>query len=475
MNQASERVPFAATLLQRLLFGEESFQMPTLPPVAGGRWGGTDLAALWGPLDIDGAELVWELNAKHGTVTDLLDFQSPLDGLRNQSALLELVDGRQIKARFGARRSRIGRQKCSFHTWSVHGRTPTRWVGKVRGASFGTGNLGVRGPEHCSSSHLRLEGRYTWYVLDRRPDENAINVVVEAAQPSELDWNAVGSDFMALQFALGVPLQLETLVALDEPGNVIGCAGAALGSRPARRRPLDGPVPYSRQGECWVAVLFHRLAAAMATSELPYALACHAYLDSVAEATIDGAYLKLQIALEEFARSLRKQEESAAGIARAPTRLLVRDKDTWIAWVDDHVAELRGMVAEGENPAVFVDKVRSAMNLPSSGVVADVLARLDPPLVVGRDVLNEVRQRNIPVHSGRMNKPGVDYVVDRDVERLDILRSLLVALVSRACGYDGAISGWLRSAPTWKPAPDWWPEPSVATTAEARRTFLYGQ
>jgi hypothetical protein len=71
-----------------------------------------------------------------------------------------------------------------------------------------------------------------------------------------------------------------------------------------------------------------------------------------------------------------------------------------------------------------------------------------------------------------MNKPGVDYVVDRDVGRVDILRSLFVALMARACRYDGAIAGWVRNeAAAWKPQPGWWPAPPPETMAEARVMF----
>jgi len=91
---------------------------------------------------------------------------------------------------------------------------------------------------------------------------------------------------------------------------------------------------------------------------------------------------------------------------------------------------------------------------------------------VDEAVLDELEKRNIAAHHGTMNKPDVDYDVDRDVERVNILRSLLVALVARACGYDGAIAGWvIGSAAGWKPQPDWWSASPPSTADDARTAF----
>lgn len=198
-------------------------------------------------------------------------------------------------------------------------------------------------------------------------------------------------------------------------------------------------------------------------------MVCNAYLDSVSDSTIDSRYLKLHVALEAFAKALLKKEETK----KIPPRRLVRDADAWVAWVKSHRADLKGMVEDAAHADVFINKVMSAMNLPSSGVVADALGRLHPPLVVDEAVLDELDKRNIPAHHFSMNKPDVDYDVDRDVERIDILRSLLVALIARASGYDGAISGWVTGkAGGWKPQPNWWPQPPEGATEEARQAFL---
>jgi hypothetical protein len=317
---------------------------------------------------------------------------------------------------------------------------------------------------------MRLAGRYTWYLLDRRKDGDPGVVVIDAG-PSPLDHEALGTDFNALQVAFGMPMRLDALVALDGPGNVVGCAGVHLGGNRAtkRRSRADGPVPDDVTNECWIPVFFHRLATAMLDEALPWGMVCNAYLDSVSDSTIDSRYLKLHVALEAFAKAVLKKDEAKKP---APKRL-VRDADAWLKWVKERADELRAMVEEKSRSEVFVNKVISAMNLPSSGVVADALGRLRPALVVDERVLEELDKRNIPAHNFNMNKPGVDYDVDRDVERIDILRSLFVALMGRACGYDGAIAGWVTgNASKWKPQPDWWPPPPETALAEAREAFL---
>jgi hypothetical protein len=462
-----------AHLLQRIVIDGERFDPPALPPVVGGRWGERSLDGLWGPLRIEGPELAWEATQVHSHAP-----AAPLpriDDLRNEPAVLQLADGRRVAAEFGDVSRWGGRDglgmgpTCRFNVWRTEGDTPcARWVGRMKGGGFLNANLAVTRGSRMSGRHMRLEGSYGWYLLDLDRDSDELLVVIDAGKPIER--RLLGTDFNALQVALGAPLQLDLLVGLDGPGNITGVAGVHLGGNrvPKRRRSADGPVPDEVSNECWIPVFFRRLALAMAQqSEVPWGVACNAYLDSVSDATIDGRYLKVQVALEAFARGLLKSQKG-----KLAPRFLVKDKDAWVAWVQERADELRGLVADPALEQVFTNKVISAMNLPSSGVVADALAHLTPPLVVEEKVLEELAQRNVPAHHFTMNKPGVDYDVDRDVGRIDILRSLFVALMARACSYDGAISGWVTtSAAGWKPQPGWWPAAPEDTLAEARSAY----
>jgi hypothetical protein len=349
-----------------------------------------------------------------------------------------------------------------------------RWVGRLKGGGFFNPNLVVSAGSRSAARNMRLEGKYAWYLLDTYEKNEDITVVVDGG-PSSFDRSALGVDFNALQVALGAPLQLEVMVGLDAPGNIVGLAGVHLGGARETKRGgrADGPVPDDVVNECWIAVFFRRLAMAMVeTPDLPWAMACNAYLDSISDATIDGRYLHIHVALEAFAVALLKQEQKK----KAEPRLLVKSSEAWVRWVKEHTPELCRMLADTAQEKVFVGKLISAMNLPSSGVVVDALSRLDPPLLVEEAVLEEVEKRNIPVHYSSMNKPGDDYEVDRDVGRIDVLKSLFVALIARACRYDGAIAGWVRNeAAAWKPQPEWWPAPSPETLAEARVMFAAGE
>jgi hypothetical protein len=46
-----------------------------------------------------------------------------------------------------------------------------RWVGQLRGGGFLNANLVVSSAQRSSSKNVRLEGNYTWYLLDT--DRNA--------------------------------------------------------------------------------------------------------------------------------------------------------------------------------------------------------------------------------------------------------------------------------------------------------------
>ncbi len=469
-----------ARVIQRIVLDKERFEVPPLPPVVGGTWGGVALDGWWGPLRVEGPSLLWEPSVRHDASEDARAALQQIDGLRNASATLVLADGRSLVALFGHTKSwgtRVGMEDgptCEFSVWSVEGAPGAcRWVGRMNGAGFLNANFTVSGPALRFGAALRLEGNYTWYLLDTDREADVLDVVIDNGE-SPLDREALGLDFNALQVALGAPLQLDFLVGLDALGSVAGCAGVLLGGNRAtkRRRRADGPVPDDVSSECWIPVFFRRLAKGMAESpelpwELPWGMACNAYLDSISDATIDGRYLKSHVGLEAFAKALLTQKK------KGEPRRLVRSGDAWVRWVRGHEPELRAMSVDPAKAGTFVDKVISAMNLPSSGVVADALSRLEPPLVVDETVLDELGKRSIPVHHGSMNKPGVDYEVDRDVQRINILRSLFVALIARASGYDGAIAGWVTgSAAGWKPQPGWWPAPSLATLEEARAGYF---
>lgn len=473
--------PTLGALLERIVFEREPLSLAPLPPVVGGTWGGLDLTGLWGPLTVVGPDIEWEIAPVHGT--DATPKLATIRRFVNERALLDLADGRRLSVGSGGWtkwhvRPQLGFGHVgAFSFWNIEGPTPARWVGPLRGFRLSRGNLKVAAsPTHFSWRGVRLEGNYTWHVV--RPfglddADDAFVAVIEASPtgPTSFDRGLLGIDFRALEFTYGAPLQLDTVVALDEPGNVIGGAGPGLGGE-RRRAVSDGPVP--ARGS-WEPVLFRRLAHAMREVDLPWGVACGAFLDAVADSTIDGAYLKLQTALEGFATALLKRGARGSAAERdKASRLLVHDAKSWMNWLRQHDSDLRSFAVDEESLRKLCGKLEQAIQPPSSATVADALARLEPPLTVCSRVRAELKNRNIPAHHGTMNRPGADYAVERDVERVHVLRTLVVALVARACGYDGPIVGWDRSKhEAWKPTPPWWPPPSPATVEEAAVTFAH--
>lgn len=475
MNSARPIAPLLGALLERIVFDGARHSLAPLAPVIGGTWGELELSGLWGPLTINGADIHWEMEPVDGARVE-----SKLDAIRgfvNEAALLHLADGRRLAVGSGGWSRRHVRPQLGFghvgelSSWNLEGVAPARWVGELKGFRRDRGNMKVaRGRTLFSRMNSRLEGNYTWHIvrpMGRDDADDADVAVIEPTPtgPTSFDHRLLGIDFRALEFTYGVPLQLDTLVALDEPGNVIGGAGPGLGGE-RRRAVSDGPVP--ARGS-WEPVLFRRLAHAITEVDLPWGVACGAFLDSSTDSTIDGGYLKLQVALEGFATALLKNNLSGkkeAGDKAA--RLLVRDKKSWMNWLQEREADLRSFAVDEDSLTKLRGKLQQAIQPPSSATVADALARLEPPLSVCARVLAELRDRNIPAHHGTMNRPNVAYDIERDIERVDVLRTLLVALVARACGYDGPIAGWERKTPgQWKPVPEWWPSTSPATAAEA--------
>ena len=164
-----------AGLLQRILFEKERFDVPVLPPVVGGTWGDLSLDGLWGPLRTDGPKLPWEPSLCHGANQDAQARLSRLGALRNVPAVLELADGRRVVAKLGDTPrigSRVGAEPgftCEFICWHTEGGgRVARWVGRMRGGAFSNGNLEVSAGSRFTTLNMRLDGAYTWYLLERR-------------------------------------------------------------------------------------------------------------------------------------------------------------------------------------------------------------------------------------------------------------------------------------------------------------------
>jgi hypothetical protein len=449
-RKVSREIPDAvARTLFRLVLDREEIVPPRLPAFVDGTWGRESLRSFWGDVSVSGPSLSFQLNPKHGARRSSLN---KLWEMRNEPLRLTLADGVIVDAKFAHVFSgTMERADVEADVWvaAPPGAVPRLWVGPIIGAIYGFGNLSVGEKDgRIDGRHLRVEANYCWHVVRGKDDKSWV-ILDTLGAPFDLD--RVRNDFLALQLAMGVPLRLDTLVGLDEPGKAIAARGLRFGGRHARDRDgrwmNDGPVPSDH------IPLFAKSMALALNKTGVLRTAVSAYLDTVVEPTIDGSYLKLHVALEAVCGAIPRDGKD---------QVIVKDSKAWTRWVRGLEKEIRRHALAPEWEEALVGKLHGAKMLPSSSTVTDAIARLKPPLVLCKTSLAELKKRNIPAHYYVMNKTG-DYVVDRDVGRIELLKTVLVAISARLAGYAGPICGWLRPpGELWRPPPSWWPIKSKA-------------
>ena len=101
--------------------------------------------------------------------------------------------------------------------------------------------------------------------------------------------------------------------------------GLGFGFRPVRSRAVhDGPAPDRFEQERWLPMFFSKLAQRL-RDDRGLLIPLTAYLDARVE-HLDGAYLKVQVALEAFSRLLVEEHLAST---KKPT-VLVRDTAKWL-------------------------------------------------------------------------------------------------------------------------------------------------
>jgi hypothetical protein len=156
------------------------------------------------------------------------------------------------------------------------------------------------------------------------------------------------------------------------------------------------------------------------------------YVESLWE-HLDGAYLKLQVALEATAdRWLRH-------IKAQPAPPLVPDFSAWTQWIDSHSGSLHSMAQPGKG-AQFIKKLLNQGRTPSTSKVA--LAFKYFAFALSSPLLDEVNGRNAVAHAALMSSAAAESRdVDRDLDRVGTVRVLLTALTSLIIGYRGPLLG----------------------------------
>jgi hypothetical protein len=130
----------------------------------------------------------------------------------------------------------------------------------------------------------------------------------------------------------------------------------------------------------------------------------------------------------------------------------VKDEAAWKAWVKQHRAEIVAHAREGRENALY-SKVVGVYRLSSGRVVASAFEAVG--LTLPSDLPEELEGRNTVLHQGMMAPEGYD--VPRDLTRVALVRTMLVALLAKTVGYGGAINGWEVGGMGYPVEPDaWW-------------------
>lgn len=368
--------------------------------VVGGSWGPLDLSSFSGRPRLKGSEVEVALHPK-GAASPL-DFMA-LRKYWNEPAIILLKDGTRLEAAFAYLASQhisLGTAsgatvKLVLYNWQTGDPTNAAvWASIVEGASFNRGNLTVhrvrrRGPmQYHDSRHknLRLNGRHTWHVLDRSPK----SAVALFESPNRvLDREALSDDFIAMQFVFGAPCKIGFTIGFSDRGDVVAAAGLHFGFRPVKEaQGADGPIPDRFDTrERWLPIAFTALSQKMAEENAsPLRIPLSAFLDAAGD-HVDGAYMKIQVAMEAFCHALPKP---------AGATTLVKDNGAWLDWVDAHKDVIEAHATDASAAKKLMGKTGAAMQLPSTDAVEDGLAFLQINLPQG--LRDEVRGRNRSVH-----------------------------------------------------------------------------
>lgn len=461
-----------AGLFGALARGTLAVELPTLPKPVSLNWAGKtfDGAVGW---TFDGGELTLEMKSPRlGPGDGLLGMY----GVLNQPAEVLLEDSSILSARSAhlLRRSvsinlskgavATGLVELSGWKWASGGRR--FWLGSLDHIRIENGNLRValRGGNICQRA-LRLEGKYDWYLVENR-DERSTTVVVDTKE-GEPDLDVLDGDFLALEFVLGRPLELDYLVAVDPKHNIAGAVGLEFGGAriaSGRRSPVADfrdigvNCPDPVEEDMWAPVLFSAVARKLHEEGPDSALliAVAEYVASVSAGSIHAKYLLAQVALEAFCTK----------IAEAESGSLVKDMKLWGAFVERHEAEIRSIAVDDESAHMLLNKVRhNAPQRPSTRRVAAALGHFG--LEVPSEALREVEQRNASAHRLVMAKESTaDW--QNLADRLATIQTLLVAVIARYLDFRGPIIGWEWVRGRHK-IPEWW---TWDRLPEARRMYL---
>lgn len=356
---------------------------------------------------------------------------------------------------------------------ALSGEAPSLWIGRIEGASevdFG-GNMVI---ERITASgiragyrrHFRLSGAYTYYLVQSGGRGDTTWHLLIDTGAGVPDRKVLGHDFLLLQFVFGRQLRMPELLGVRASGRTVGST-AGIAVRKALQERSVPPVPIVQNNddwidESWVTVFFERVSEAWTRrpeSRAAYTMAFDAYLDAMTP-HLDANYLRLHVALEAFAYwTLR--------LANQGERMVVKEKAAWKKWVKDNAGAIRALASEGFEESLY-NKVIGVYRLSSGRVVPSAFLVYGTALTP--EMAEELEGRDTIVHQGLMAPDGYD--VRRDMQRVALVRTMLVALVAKSADYAGAINGWEVGHLGYPLEPQSWWSTRDDDRRLARRTFI---
>jgi hypothetical protein len=374
------------------------------------------------------------------------------DGLRF-FAKQALVSGQITTQRAGASETRI---YLDAYEWTI--RTDSRpailWVGSIDADwADHLGNLSLRGPSGFSRGHCRLRGaQYTYYLFNIGAGKQKTVMAVDCSPEPSPRIEVLNREMHYLAFAFGSPAKIGTLFGLDADRRTCGLISGSFSNRD-RGRWHDSTVPIFEYPNFWIAPFFKKLCdygASRDTGNIShFTLGLWYLLSAYRELSFDIRRTELFIGLTHIARHVQDIDALAS-------------REKWEQWIDAHRTEIS---AYPELIDEFVAQIRRAYVPDNETLVRLALAGCGLPMLPPFDA---ALKQAIDGLRGHIIKPDAS-----QLEELAVLRTLLVALVARTIGYQGAIAGWTRMDKFYfwgRADPNWWP---VDGLAEAQAVESY--
>jgi hypothetical protein len=385
-------------------------------------------------------------------------------GLQLRSAIGEIAGDLDDKTRMvgrhvGRGNSRLGvnhfEVTLSASEWALlRDPIPSIWVGRLEGRVSTTdlGNMIVGTGSDFGRRHCRLLGNFKYYIAwsPRQGDaEQETWLVVDVSSPSMPSRDLLRRDLLGLAFCMGTQLRLRSLVGVSDDLTVTSMMSGVRETAPYASI-MAPPTPGGR--ESWYPVFFERLSRAWRDDgDSPrFSLACQMYTDALLN-NLDTDYLKLQVALEAFAFWTLKQTEKSR--RKQNSIRIVKDQGAWEKWITELSPAIREHAEAGFEDRL-VAQVKSALFLGAGDIVPQAFR--SQGLELTEELQKELKARNVVVHQGLIAPKGYD--IKRELRRIRLVRTMLVALVAKACGYAGAINGWTLDDNQVPLEPDdgWW-------------------